>query len=219
MRLVIVCEGETEQRFCRDLLSGFLGMEIDAPKIKRSNGGLVPWDILSTQLATLLKKENAVVSTLIDFYGIKKQHKFPGWEEIISSDKQKRVEDLEERMRNYFPDALRYRFIPYLQLQEFESLLFSNKEVLLNFVSSKGGDVKALEKLFSSSIPPELINGSQETSPSHRLQSAILGYQKVVHGIKLAKEIGITNMREKCPHFNQWLTTLQDRLTNDSSQL
>lgn len=218
MRLVIVCEGETEQRFCRDVLGDFLEIEIDAPKIKRSNGGLVPWNILFNQLTTHLKKENAIVSTLIDFYGIKKQHGFPGWDEVISSDKQKRVEGLEARMRDSFPDALRYRFIPYLQLHEFESLLFSNKEVLLNFVSSKGGDIKSLEKSFSSFSSPELINGSQETSPSHRLKSAIPEYQKIVHGIKLAKEIGITNMCEKCSHFNQWVTTLKDTLTTPESQ-
>ena len=54
-RLVIVCEGETEQAFCNDVLrSHFLSKDIqlEAPTIKHSNGGIVAWDTLRNRLSS-----------------------------------------------------------------------------------------------------------------------------------------------------------------------
>ena len=44
-RLVIVCEGQTEQSFCQNVLSPYFqtkGIVVEAPTIKHSHGGIVP---------------------------------------------------------------------------------------------------------------------------------------------------------------------------------
>ncbi|HEC1684776.1 TPA: DUF4276 family protein, partial [Campylobacter jejuni] len=53
---------------------------------------------------------------------------------------------------------------------------------------------------------PELINNSKETSPSNRLKKILSfpSYNKILHGGRIAKEIGIDNIRLKCRHFNKW---------------
>jgi hypothetical protein len=55
---------------------------------------------------------------------------------------------------------------------------------------------------------PELINNSPETSPSHRLERIVRGYDKVVYGNYLAESIGLSKIRERCPRFNQWIESL-----------
>ncbi len=94
-------------------------------------------------------------------------------------------------------------FIPYLQLHEFEALLFSNKEALFrNFPSA----IQALEQVFVEFSNPELIN---EPTPSQRLKNNIDGYNKVVYGSILAASIGIEAMQARCPHFAEWIEKLK----------
>lgn len=48
-RLIIICEGATEQAFCNDVLRDYFltkDILIEAPTIKHSNGGIVAWDTL-----------------------------------------------------------------------------------------------------------------------------------------------------------------------------
>ena len=52
-RLIIVCEGPTEQEFCKDVLCPYFqskGIILEYPTIKHSNGGIVSWATLKKQL-------------------------------------------------------------------------------------------------------------------------------------------------------------------------
>jgi hypothetical protein len=57
---------------------------------------------------------------------------------------------------------------------------------------------------------PELINDTPNNAPSYRLKPLINGYNKIVYGAILAESIGIQQIRNKCPRFNQWLTHLEN---------
>ena len=99
--------------------------------------------------------------------------------------------------------------MPYIQLHEFEGLLFNNKEVFYNQIAAEelvGKD--ELESVFNDFDNPEMINNSVETSPSHRLERIIKGYNKIVYGVCLAEAIGLARIREKSPRFNRWLDIL-----------
>jgi len=82
-RIIIICEGPTEQEFCKDVLYSFLSSKeiyIQTPLIKKSGGGIVRWPILKQQIENhLLQDPTAFVTTFIDFYGLKDKHQFPGW--------------------------------------------------------------------------------------------------------------------------------------------
>lgn len=130
-RLIIICEGETEQEFCKDVLyNHFISRDIviETPLIKKSMGGIVAWEHIKSQII-LHFKEDVTVTLLIDFYGIKDYHNFSKWAErktIVN--KIDRMTFLENAMKEDVDDRVRFRFIPYIQLHEFEGLLFNNIE-------------------------------------------------------------------------------------------
>jgi hypothetical protein len=209
-RLIVVCEGETEQEFCRTVLEPYFAFSIDAPKIKKSKGGIVAWENLVKQIGGHLR-EGVYVSTLIDFYGIKPEHNFPNWEKAQQiKDKHKQLELIEAGMKKSIEERHldnRHLFIPYLQLHEFEALLFSNKEELFRNISRTAA--QALEQVFEEFSNPELINEHPDTTPSQRLKNNIDGYNKVVYGSILADAIGIEAMKAHCPHFAEWIKKLK----------
>lgn len=212
-RLIIICEGQTEQEFCGNVLFPHLykhKINIQTPLIKKSMGGIVKWSILKKEIENYLLEKDAIVTTLIDYYGLYQKHCFPKWlegEGIV--DKESRMDFLENAMKDDILDRLRYRFIPYIQLHEFEGLLFNNIQVFYDQVPALdlvGKD--ELKEVFARYDNPEMINNSRETSPSHRLKRIIKGYNKPLYGHYFAEAIGINQIREKSPRFNKWVDTI-----------
>ncbi|GEN77476.1 DUF4276 family protein [Chryseobacterium hagamense] len=215
LRLIIICEGQTEQAFCKTILYPyFLSKKIliQSPTIKHTKGGIVKWDILKKQIETHLLEENKTfVTTLIDYYGIYGKHSFPNWidcEKIV--DKNDRMTEIEKAMKDDINNSCNHRFIPYLQLHEFEGLLFNEIDIFYSQIPSADliGEAELI-KTFKDYSNPEMINNSRETSPSHRLDRIISGYNKIVHGDILAEEIGLERMRSKSPRFNNWIQSLE----------
>ncbi|MDX2245415.1 MAG: DUF4276 family protein [Bacteroidia bacterium] len=214
-RLIIIGEGQTEQAFCKEILAPYLqekGIILQAPTIKHSGGGIVAWHKLKDQIERHLQNEkDVVVSLFIDYYGIADRHDFPDWKKSKKiAEKNSRLDAIEEAMASSVSENLRRRFIPYLQLHEFEALLFCDQSVFRNnFSEDEIADITLLEDTISRYDCPENINDNPEFTPSTRLKKIIKGYNKVIYGSLLAKEIGLENMREKCPRFSQWIQKLE----------
>lgn len=210
-RLIIICEGPTEQEFCNNVLLDHFqenGVSIEAPTVKKSGGGIVKWESLKKQIGNHLKEDRtAYVTTLIDFYGIQDKG-FPKYNDPAQTNAIK-VENIEAGMKNDIHDDLRYRFIPYIQLHEFECLVYCSLDVLRSNFKEEEADFKAIENIINTFNSPEDINNSPLTAPSKRLLRHIPGYDKVVDGKRLTSEIGLLKLREKCPRFNNWITTLE----------
>ena len=154
-------------------------------------------------------ENEVIVSMLIDYYGIKPQLKFPGWEESINiNNKEERLNYLLAKIKEDIPQNIRHRFIPYIQLHEFEGLLFSDISVFQENFTVDEVDMNALQKAVEKYDNPEQINDSSRTAPSKRLENAINGYSKVLYGNFLAMEIGLEKIRNKCPLFNEWINKL-----------
>ena len=116
---------------------------------------------------------------------------------------------LEEAMKKDISNSLQHRFIPYLQLHEFEALLFIDLQTFYQQVpKSDLVGIDELEETFAKYSNPEMINNSKITSPGHRLERIIKGYKKPLYGHYLAEAIGIERIRSKCPRFNNWVQTL-----------
>lgn len=58
-------------------------------------------------------------------------------------------------------------------------------------------------------IEPENINDNPQTAPSKRILNALPEYDKVIHGTSIATEIGLSTIRQSCPHFDAWLVKLE----------
>ena len=213
-RLVIVCEGPTEQEFVKSILQPYLLQKqvyIQTPLIKKSGGGIIPWEGLRSQINTHLKDSNSIVTTLIDYYGIPYRFEYPGWMHSIQiTDKSERIDFLEQEMSQEIDEKSRHRFIPYYQLHEFEGLLFNNIAAFdATFEQHELLDRDELENIIKSFPNPELINDNSETAPSKRLEKLIEGYNKVIYGSILAENIGMHNLRLKSPRFNKWIEKLE----------
>lgn len=100
------------------------------------------------------------------------------------------------------------RFIPYVQMHEFEALLFSEPTVLAAALRCPSL-ADSLQAVISECQEPEAIDDHRETSPSKRILRHCPRYDKVLQGTTAASSIGLSRMRERCPHFNDWLTRLE----------
>lgn len=215
-RIIMICEGTTEQTFAKNNLQvPFINRNIylQAPLIKASRGGIIKWKRLKDQIETHLKSEqDAYVTTFIDYYGMYTKFQFPGWDlahKIV--DKNSRMDSLEQSMMNSIVSQFQHRFIPYFQLHEFEGLLFNNIDVIKSQIPPEDlVGVDELEKTFADYPNPEMINNNKDSSPSHRLQRIIRGYNKVVYGDIISEAIGLERIREKSPRFNNWITRLEN---------
>lgn len=214
-RVVIICEGETEREFCKTLLaSHFAKMDIhvQSPLIKRSMGGIVRWEVLKKEIETYLREKAVFVTTLIDYYGLYSKYQFPGWDESVRiSDKNDRMFFLEEAMQNDIRQSFRHRFIPYLQLHEFEGLLFNDINIFYEHVPKEElvgiAELKQTFKDYPDN--PEMINNNRKTSPSHRLERIITGYNKILYGHYFAEAIGLDRIRNKSPRFHEWMNKIE----------
>jgi len=57
-------------------------------------------------------------------------------------------------------------------------------------------------------LSPEHVNRLRP--PSYWIKDAVPEYNKTVDGPITASRIGFSKLRERCPHFGQWLQRLED---------
>jgi len=213
-RIIIIGEGQTEQSFCSAVLQPHFNkysIYIQNPVIKKTSGGIVHWPALKHQVQLHLRQDKtAFVTTLIDYYGIHAHHKYPKWEEAQTMrNMSSAMYAIENAMLNDVDEGLRYRFIPYIQLHEFEALIFCDADVFDMYYEANEADLNQLKNICSTNPNPEDINNSPVTAPSKRLMQYIPGYNKITDGTQLLMAIGLTTIRNKCPRFNHWIETLE----------
>ena len=219
----MIVEGKSESIFMRRILAHYLYRASNSRFIlhviqnETSSGyygGVVNYAKLIRNIQRLLDEHPySYITTFIDFYGLATID-FPLYEQIVehSSDPYKQVSRLEDILAHAVGNHK--RFIPYIQLHEFEALYFADYERFLQIDPdwSRRQKIKIMQ-IVNKYHNPELINNSYATAPSKRLHK-ILGYNKVRDTDSYqrmfrnkSKEV-INHMRYKCPHFNQWVKKL-----------
>ncbi len=97
-------------------------------------------------------------------------------------------------------------------MYEVESLLFAGP-VEMAKVFQRPGLAEEFTKIVSDCGGCELINNGPQTAPSKRIQKLYPRYKKGssvnAHAWRIAQHIGIERIRKECPHFNEWLTKLE----------
>ncbi|WP_211193645.1 DUF4276 family protein [Pyxidicoccus fallax] len=99
--------------------------------------------------------------------------------------------------------------MPYLQVHEFEALLFSDVATTGYVLGATPSELQQLQKIRGAFETPEHINDSPETAPSKRLLQLFPRYDKTFFGPAAVSRIGLEAVRRECPHFASWLTTLE----------
>ena len=212
----IIVEGQTEQTFVRELLApemAFQGIFLHPVLIGKPGhkGGNIRFERATKDIGGFLKQRyDTHISTMFDYFRL--DPSWPGNANMQSCptaiEKAEKIENATlAKIKELFPDHnIEERFIPYIEMHEFETLLFSNASIL---ASEIGVDTGKIEDILDKFGEPEEIDDGPDTAPSKRLMSLRRGYRKVAMGKTIAEAIGISTMREKCPHFDRWLARLE----------
>lgn len=208
IRVCIVCEGQTEMEFVKSCLAPYLlQSQVQAfPSLLQSpsgnhRGGRVTIERLVKFMSHQYHQTDRI-TTLVDFYG------FQDREGRSRAQLEAEIQASLAGIKGYDP-----RFVlPYVQMYEFEGLLFSDPEAFAWVEDGWSEEARqalvAVNRAFAS---PEEINDSIETAPSKRLLNIFSAgsYSKTEHGPLIAESIGIEAIRAKCPAFDEWVGKMQ----------
>jgi len=217
VRVNILVEGQTEETFVRNVLAEPLGRQgifvtarcIETGRKHRRlyRGGMTTYVKARRDLQRWLSSDSAAyLTTMFDLY--KLPGDFPGvTEAAVLCDPYAKVQQLETALSANVQNP---RFIPYLQLHEFEGLLFSDVQVIDEILQVyHHSQLAALQEVRAQFTTPEVIDDGEATAPSKRLKRLYPGYDKVTFGLRIAQRIGLHTLRRECPHFAAWLTRLE----------
>ena len=220
-RVVVICEGQTEETFVRDVLASHFspsGLYLDAQTIETSpgyRGGALNYDRVQRQLRNTLRQKTApVVTTFFDLYRLDKR--FPGFDAAMAqSSMEAKVEALNAALASdivALAECDPARFLPHIQPHEFEALLFSDVETLTSVERSWARNTVELSTIRQQAQTPEHINDQPETKPAAHLERLLKSprFSKVDHGPIAAARMGLPCLERECLHFAAWLRRLRE---------
>ncbi len=202
-RVAIVVEGDTEEEFVKQVLEPHLGAQgVAVAAMKPSGQG---GDISVARLAPVMAKLSwnfDTVTSLVDFYGFKGK---------LSGESAANLEArIDASVRQHNPQRTdTVAQFAYVQRHEFEALLFSAPSAFNVIPDLPPDALNALEQVARQFATPEDINDDHTTAPSKRIALAVPKYRKRLHGPAIAKNIGLTAIRDACPRFHAWVSQLE----------
>jgi len=233
LRVLAIVEGQTEFSVLNSTVAphlGALGVFFNPKVVGRPGhkGGVYrSFESILKEIIYLFRQEpNAVVTTFFDFYGMPED-----WPGVAKAKQAKRMENPIKDVAKTVEDAWSQvianqtvglarpaKFIPYVQMHELETLLFASpKDMAEGFLQPYLQ--ASFEEIVIKCGSCEEINDSPETAPSKRIESLFPDYRKGrdrnkredrrPHAPIITKRIGINNMRSACPHFDDWLKSLE----------
>lgn len=220
IRLVVICEGQTEETFVRDVLGPYFspsGLYIEAQTIQTSpghRGGALNYDRVKQHLRNTLRQKSApTVTTFFDLYRLDKR--FPNFDLAMSKGSLgEKVTTLNSALTENIvalAECNPTRFISHIQPHEFEALLFSDVQTLTSVEKNWQQSTSLLNDIRQRSDTPEHINDMPDTKPAAHLERLLRHpkFNKVDHGPIAASRIGIVQIEKECPHFSAWLQKLR----------
>ncbi len=193
VRLLISVEGHSEYKFTNEVIVPHLAEHHGVFAETQNMRGSISIDKIRQKLNSLIHNHD-FTTTLYDFYGFKR----------ASGDETKQT--LEEKIKQSIKKDQRNKIIPYIQMYEFEALLFSDNEKM---AAGLGTQKDWIDAVLSEFDDIETINNSKETAPSKRIGKHAQ-YIKTQHAPLILKQIGLANIRSKCQGFDTWLTQLEN---------
>lgn len=229
VRLHITAEGQTEERFVKNILAPYLGergMWADARCVLTSRdkragilhrGGFrrqSPYQTVKKDISTWMKEDqhpDVRFTTMLDLYALPDD--FPGYADSQrEADPYRRVSVLEEALGTDINRELNdTRFIPYIQLHEFEALILADPRQLdWEFLEHDAPIQRLVDMVAREGGNPELIDDGASTAPSKRIIAEIPEYagSKATSGPLVVGKIGVPTLLENCRHFAQWIERL-----------
>ena len=223
VKLHVLCEGQTELRFASKVLTTYLVEKgiIVLPQLlitsrkKNERGGILSYQQAKRDLTFMIRgakdteQEVHYFTSMFDLYALPAD--FPGYAEAAALKDYSQVAKLEETFEQ---DVNCYKFIPYIQLHEFEALVLCDIDGLQDSYPNAAKQLAELKSAVTTQYGDnmELVDNSAETAPSKRIINALKGeyhYDKPKSGTDITDKIGIDGLRARCRHFNEWLTKIE----------
>ncbi|MCH7400414.1 DUF4276 family protein [Belliella kenyensis] len=216
--IYIICEGQTEEEFVNGILRPYFNTyqiydvrPILMTTSKGHKGGDVNYDRLKFNIDKLLGTEQDIlVTTFVDFFRLKGD--FPKFKEaLVIQNKIQRVGFLEQALAETISHQ---RFVPYIQLHEFEGLLFAAKDGFEFLPDLKQSNLNKLLLAVEEKENPEELNDGELTAPSKRLEQLIPGFDKSkpFYGGLIAEVNTIDAVLDRCLRFKTWVETLIEKV-------
>lgn len=215
--VAILVEGPTEEQFIKKVLSTYLlkkGIFVEPIIVKTKitveqtyKGGTIKLEKALNDIRRLITPKYSLVTTFLDFYGLDKSF-FPE----NFSEAQEPYEKIRLVEENLYKQVNSEKFLPYIQLHEFETFLFVDSEVTVNnLLNCRKSQLKSkLDSILAEfQYNPELVNNSPQTAPSKRILKMYPAYQKPLVGTFVCQSLGIDEIKNKCKHFSEWLKKLE----------
>lgn len=215
-KALILVEGQTEERFIKDVLQPHLWTREVHPEPKivttkrvkvgpQFMGGVSTFHKIDTDIKRLLgDSDAALVTTMFDYYGLPVD--FPGKQSLRGGNSFERAKELEAALEQHYNRGP--KFLAYLMIHEFEALLFSSPGVLAQVMNAPNSHSR-LQAIRGQFPTPEDINDDPATTPSARVLNLFPGYRKRLHGSLTTGRIGLDTIRRECSHFNEWVAKLE----------
>jgi len=218
--VAVLVEGQTEARFVREVLQGYVSasrptesvwlsptvvVTSTTPEGRRYKGGGGTWRHYARDLSTLLGQTHwHRVALLVDYYAYPSDA--PG-ADVSAQDCRRRHASILAALEATYDDP---RFIPGVMLHEFETWVIAaavDRPAVL-------GDADVARRLRAVAAEVgndvELVDDGPATAPSKRVAECWTGYSKPLDGINAVQEAGLEHIRSRCPALRTWL----DRLTS-----
>ena len=214
-QIAVVVEGQTEEAFVSEVLAPYLwDFETHITPIvvetaraasgKKFTGG-GKWAHYERDLQNLLGESHwDLVTTLIDFYAYPADA--PGHSCAAPHVPRDCAGARQAAMGDWFDDR---RFVPFVMLHEFETLVIASAIGRSAVLGSSGVAVALQGEAVPFGDDVELINDSPETAPSKRVARLWPGYAKVTDGVAVVGEAGLDAVLGVCPHFADWVAILR----------
>lgn len=219
---MLLVEGQTEEQFVKQVLGPFvwennttrlIPIIVKTKQVAGSDpahkGGYVTFVKLKMQIDKLLGDTSThLVSTMLDYFRIGDD--YPGVRSNPGKNNIERAIHVETKITE---EVNNNRFKAYLQIHEFESLLFSRTSAIADKFAVCGRPehsrmLNALDEAWKSYKTPEEINTGALTHPFARIKGAISSYKKMIDGPQIARTIGIPAIQKRCDHFRSWVSLL-----------
>lgn len=221
----IIVEGNSEEAFVKDVMvPHFAPLNIylsarrirtgwDAINHKPAKGGIQNFTKLKNEVLNWITSDRGrahnFYTTFIDLYAFPKDKQSPYTTQIQNiKEPYQKIAALETALSQIINNPA---FIPYVQLHEFESFILADPDRMITMYPDSQRGIRKLKDELGDRNPEE-INESYNTAPSKRIIKYFPDYegQKAQVGPLVAEEIGMERLRDRCLHFNEWITKLED---------
>jgi hypothetical protein len=220
-RLIIYCEGQTEEKIVKRILKPHLlahGVHVQPPILAATTqdpcgqrGGFTNWEAMQfdlRQIFTSNDSDSIRFTTLLDVYKMpNKVLALAGFSLPLTAVAD--IEDVERAMEDVLGEP---RLRAYLQRHEIEALLLADMDALERVFRRFKPGLEQLRADIAGFANAEDINHGSETHPAARLAAVVPGYEdmKPANAYFVLAEAGLAAVRAKCPRFDAWLKQWED---------